>query len=65
MGAAINKTDTMNILDLDDLRRDMLEKADEMRCEAMRLDECKPEDAENLRRIAERLEEYMRDYLDI
>lgn len=55
----------MTIQDLNDLRRDILMKADQMQVEAMRLEETKPEEAANLRRIADRLAIYMRDYLDV
>ena len=53
----------MQIQDLDDLRRDMRAKAEEMRQEADRLAAAKPEEAALLRRIAERLDVYMRDFL--
>ncbi|MFV3128318.1 hypothetical protein [Niveispirillum sp. KHB5.9] len=55
----------MTIQDLNDLRRDILVKADEMQAEAGRLEATKPEEAANLRRIADRLAVYMRDYLDV
>lgn len=55
----------MTIQDLNDLRRDILVKADEMQVEAARLEASKPEEAANLRRIADRLAIYMRDYLDV
>jgi hypothetical protein len=55
----------MTIQDLNDLRRDILIKADEMQAEAARLEVTKPEEAANLRRIADRLAIYMRDYLDV
>ncbi len=55
----------MTIQDLNDLRRDILVKADEMQAEAARLEATKPEEAANLRRIADRLAVYMRDYLDV
>ncbi|OYQ32410.1 hypothetical protein CHU95_16550 [Niveispirillum lacus] len=55
----------MSIQDLNDLRRDILFKADEMQAEAARLEATKPEEAANLRRIADRLAVYMRDYLDV
>lgn len=55
----------MSIQDLNDLRRDILVKADEMQAEAARLEATKPEEAANLRRIADRLAVYMRDYLDV
>lgn len=54
----------MGIEDLDDLRRDMLAKAAEMRAEAERVAPDQPVEAAHLRRIADRLEVYMRDYLD-
>lgn len=54
----------MSIQDLNDLRRDILLKADEMQEEAVRLEGVRPEEAANLRRIADRLTIYMRDYLD-
>lgn len=55
----------MTIQDLNDLRRDILVKADEMQAEAARLERTCPEEAANLRRIADRLSVYMRDYLDV
>ncbi|HYE48282.1 MAG TPA: hypothetical protein VEB20_01735 [Azospirillaceae bacterium] len=55
--------DPMTIQDLDDLRRDMLGKATEMREEADRLERERADEAENLRRIAARLEVYVRDFL--
>jgi len=55
----------MPIQDLNDLRRDILSKADEMQDEAARLEAVHPEEAANLRRIADRLAIYMRDYLDV
>ncbi|MBP7338207.1 hypothetical protein [Niveispirillum sp.] len=55
----------MTIQDLNDLRRDILVKADEMQVEAARLEASKPDEAANLRRIADRLAVYMRDYLDV
>lgn len=55
----------MTIHDLNDLRRDILVKADEMQAEAARLEDSRPEEAANLRRIADRLAIYMRDYLDV
>lgn len=54
----------MSIQDLNDLRRDILLKADEMQEEAIRLENIRPDEAANLRRIAERLTVYMRDYLE-
>ncbi|MFV3074151.1 hypothetical protein [Niveispirillum fermenti] len=55
----------MTIQDLNDLRRDILLKADEMQAEAARFERSKPDEAANLRRIADRLAIYMRDYLDV
>jgi hypothetical protein len=55
----------MTIQDLNDLRQDILIKADEMQAEAARLEQSQPEEAANLRRIADRLAVYMRDYLDV
>lgn len=55
----------MTIQDLNDLRRDILLKADEMQAEAALLERSKPGEAANLRRIADRLAIYMRDYLDV
>ena len=55
----------MTIQDLNDLRRDILIKADQMQAEALRLQATKPEEAANLRRIADRLAVYMQDYLDV
>ncbi|MFM2041915.1 MAG: hypothetical protein RLY86_491 [Pseudomonadota bacterium] len=53
----------MLIQDLDDLRRDMQAKAAEMREEARRLEDARPDEAMNLVRIADRLDVYMRDFL--
>ncbi|WP_154667428.1 hypothetical protein [Niveispirillum irakense] len=51
--------------DLHDLRRDMLHKAAEMKQEAARMDmNDRPDDAANLRRIAERMIAYTHDYLE-
>lgn len=55
----------MTIQDLNDLRRDILSKADEMQAEAATLEATRPDEAANLRRIADRLVIYMRDYLDV
>ncbi len=55
----------MTIQDLNDLRRDILSKADEMQAEAAGLEATRPDEAANLRRIADRLVIYMRDYLDV
>ncbi|QJE72333.1 hypothetical protein HHL28_03775 [Aerophototrophica crusticola] len=54
----------MSIEDLEDLRRDLLAKSAEMRSEAERVAPDQPEEAAHLRRIADRLEVYMRDYLE-
>lgn len=54
----------MLIDDLDSLRRDMLTKIVEIREEARRLECDKPDDARSLSRIADRLELYVREYLD-
>ena len=56
-------SDGLDIQDLDDLRRDMLLKAREMRDEAERIAASSPQDADNLHRIAARLEVYVRDFL--
>lgn len=51
--------------DLHDLRRDMLHKAAEMKQEAARMDmNDRPDDAANLRRIAERMIAYTNDFLE-
>lgn len=51
--------------DLHDLRRDMLHKAAEMKQEAVRLDIAdRPDDAANLRRIADRMISYTHNYLE-
>lgn len=51
--------------DLHDLRRDMLHKAAEMKQEAVRMDmNDRPDDAANLRRIAERMIAYTQDFLE-
>lgn len=52
------------IQELEDLRLDIIQKADQIRIEAARLEPVRPEDAAHLRRIADRLELYMSDYLE-
>lgn len=52
------------IQELEDLRRDIIQKADQIRTEAARLEADRPDDAAHLRRIAERLSLYMSDYLE-
>jgi len=53
----------MQIQDLNDLRQDMRFQADAMRREAERMAQLRPDEADNLRRIADRLDVYRRDFL--
>ncbi|WP_162937436.1 hypothetical protein [Indioceanicola profundi] len=53
----------MLIRNLDDLRRDMRARTQDMRKEAAKLATLKPENAHTLRLIADRLDAHMRDYL--
>ena len=54
---------SMGIADLEDLRADIRRQMAEMRGAAQRIEAGSPTEAANLRRIADRLDAYLREHL--